>query len=71
MHGSGDMIIFDKSIRSSYDFEAASALHGDAVMQERLQKDCVVMTYHKPVLVPRVIASILNFNEGRKIIMES
>ena len=71
MHGSGDMIIFDKSIRSSYDFEAASALHGDAVMQERLQKDCVVMTYHKPVLVPRVIASILNFNDGRKIIMES
>ena len=71
MHGSGDMIIFDKSIRSSYDFETASVMEGGVKLQERLQKDCVVMTYHKPVLVPRVIASILNFNEGRKIIMES
>lgn len=71
MHGSGDMIIFDKSIQSSYDFGSQDVLKGSAAMKERLQKDCIVMTYHKPILVPRVIASILNFKEGKKIIMES
>lgn len=71
MHGSGDVIIFDKSIQSAYDFDAEDILNSSAPMRERLPKDCIVMTYHKPVLVPRVIASILNFSEGRKIIMES
>lgn len=71
MHGSGDMIIFDKSIQSAYDFETEGILNSSAAMRERLPKECIVMTYHKPVLVPRVIASILNFSEGRKIIMES
>lgn len=71
MHGSSDMIIFDKSIQSSYDFDSQDVLKGCAAMKERLQKDCIVMTYHKPILVPRVIASILNFKEGKKIIMES
>lgn len=71
MHGSSDMIIFDKSIRSSYDFDSQDVLKGSTAMKERLQKGCIVMTYHKPILIPRVIASILNFKEGKKIIMES
>lgn len=71
MHCSSDVIIFDKSIRSSYDFDIQALLSGKVKMKERLQKGCVVMTYHQPVLVPRVVASILNFSEGRKIIMES
>ena len=60
---SSDMIIFDKSIQSSYDFDSQDVLKGCAAMKERLQKDCIVMTYHKPILVLRVIASILNFKK--------
>lgn len=71
MHGSSDVIVFDKSIQSSYDFKPKQLIQGKVTLKERLPKAFYAMTYHQPVLVPRVVANILNFREGKKIIMET
>ena len=71
MQGGSDVIVFDKSIQSAYDFESEQLIKGELNLKERLPKGFYAMTYHQPVLVPRVVASILNFREGKKIIMET
>lgn len=71
IHCSSDMIMFDKSIKSSYDFEGCEVFSNELVLKERLEEGACVMTYHQPVMVPRVVASLLNFREGKKMILES
>lgn len=70
MHYSNDMIIFDKSIASSYDFDVKDVLVDCVDMKERLEEDYYVMTYHQPVMMPRVMTSILNHHEGWKLLPE-
>lgn len=71
MHYSDDMIIFDKSISSSYAFDVKDLLTDSMEMTQRLEDDYYVMTYHQPIRIPNVFASIINHYEGRKLLPES
>lgn len=63
------MIFFDKSIASSYDFEIKELFDPEYKMKERLEKDTCVMTYRQKVMVPRVMASLLNYSDHKKLLL--
>ena len=71
MHYCSDMIMFDKSIKSSYDFDTKDVLIDNVFMKERLEEGNYVMTYHQPVIIPRVMATILNYREGKRLLVEA
>lgn len=70
MRYSSDMVIFDKSICSTYDFDVKDLLTENVKMKERLEEGYYVMTYRQPVIVPRVLASIFNYRDGHRLIPE-
>lgn len=61
------MIFFDRSICSTYDFTPEEVFEKDLKMQERLSKNMCVMTYRQKVMVPRVMANLLNYCDHKKL----
>ena len=61
------MIFFDSSIRSSYDFTPEGLFDPELKMQERLGKHVCVMTYRQKVMVPRVMANLLNYCDHKML----